>query len=93
MKAIMVNADYKSMSIAARILSSRKQKKLTQDKLAMLIGVSKSACGQWEHGLTSPSVENLSRLAIVLEVQFEWLATGRGERDFPPELPSPKISI
>jgi len=76
----MAHADYKNMSIAERILFSRKQKKFTQDELAKLIGVSKSACGQWERGLTTPSVENLSRLAIVLEVQFEWLATGRGNK-------------
>jgi len=67
------------MSIARRIRSIRKQKKLSQLQLAKMIDVSKSACGQWERGRTCPTVENLAQLAIALEVHFEWLATGRGD--------------
>jgi len=67
------------MSIGTRIRHARKQKKLTQLQLADMIHVSKSACGQWERGRTSPTIENLSHLAISLEVNFEWLATGRGD--------------
>jgi len=71
------------MSIAERIRLVRKQKGWSQAKLAELVGVCKSACSQWEQGVTTPSVENLSRLAIVLDVYFEWLATGRGEMVYP----------
>jgi len=67
------------MDMAQRIRLARKQKGLTQLQLAALVGVSKGACGQWEVGMTSPTVENLSRLANILEVNFEWLATGRGD--------------
>jgi len=70
------------MNIAHRIRLARKQKGLTQLQLAALIGVSKSACGQWERSVTSPSMENLSLLAISLDVNFEWLATGRGDMQF-----------
>jgi len=68
--------------MAERIYLCRKQKKITQEALAEQIGVTKAACGQWERGLTSPSVENLSKLALVFDVYFEWLATGRGEKDY-----------
>jgi hypothetical protein len=31
-------------------------------------------------------VENLARIAVVLDVRFEWLATGRGQRDYDPSV-------
>jgi len=70
------------MDIAQRIKLARKQKGLTQLELSDLVGVTKGACGQWEVGMTTPTVENLSRLATILDVNFEWLATGRGEMDY-----------
>ena len=47
-----------------------------------MLGVSRGACGQWERGITVPSVMNLSKLAWHLNVYFEWLATGRGEIEY-----------
>ncbi len=67
------------MDIAQRITLARKNKGLSQAQLASMLGVSRGACGQWERGVTVPSVLNLSRLAWHLDVRFEWLATGRGE--------------
>jgi len=47
--------------------------------LALHCGVRRSAVAQWEReGGTVPSVQHLSKLAIVTQVHFEWLATGRG---------------
>jgi len=71
------------MGIAQRIHLARKRKNLTQLQLAELVHVTKSACGQWERGTTSPSVENLARIALVLGISFEWLATGRGVMNHP----------
>lgn len=70
------------MTIAARIKKSRDQKGFSQSKLAEMVKVTRSSCSHWEQGLTTPSIENLSALARVLEVRFEWLATGRGEMMF-----------
>jgi hypothetical protein len=47
-----------------------------------MIGVSRGACGQWEREITAPSTEHLARLAVLLEVNFEWLTTGRGDMDY-----------
>ena len=44
--------------------------------------MSRSACGQWERGAAAPSVVRLIHLAKTLDVNFEWLATGRGEVEF-----------
>ncbi len=66
-----------AMKIGERILFARKQVGLSQTHLASTIGVTRGACSQWERGVTVPSVEHLSSLAIELSVSFEWLATGR----------------
>ena len=68
------------MNLTIRILRSRKEKKLSQQALADLIGVSRSALAQWETQMSSPSLENLRKMAEVLDVSFEWLATGRGDQ-------------
>ena len=68
------------MNLTTRILRSRKDKKLSQQALAGLIGVSRSALAQWETEMSSPSLGNLRKMAEVLDVSFEWLATGRGNQ-------------
>lgn len=68
------------MNLTTRILCSRKDKKLSQQALADLIGVSRSALAQWETSMSSPSLDNLRKMAETLEVSFEWLATGRGNQ-------------
>ena len=46
--------------------------------------MSRGAVAQWEtQGGTDPSVSRLSRLAVLLDVPFEWLGTGRGQRYYP----------
>jgi len=66
------------MDIGERIVLARKEKGISQAKLAELIGVTRGSCGHWEQGSSIPSVENLVRLSITLEIGFEWLTTGRG---------------
>lgn len=68
------------MDLTTRILIARKDKKLSQQALADLIGVSRSALAQWETSMSSPSLENLRKMAKLLNVSFEWLATGRGNQ-------------
>jgi len=79
------------MSIGQRIKSARKLKKMNQRQLANMLHVTKSACGQWERGVHNPNVENLARLAIVLDVYFEWLATGRGKMMYPNVSRNPEL--
>lgn len=61
-----------------RITFARKRLGLSQAQLASILGVSRGACGQWEQGVSTPSVTHMMELAKVTEVSFEWLATGRG---------------
>jgi transcriptional regulator with XRE-family HTH domain len=41
--------------------------------------VSRGAVSQWESGTTEPSAANLRSVAVETGVNYEWLATGRGE--------------
>ena len=66
-------------TLSMRIREARKVTGLSRAELARRVGVKPSAAVQWEHeDGTAPSVRNLMKIAGVLNVSFEWLATGRG---------------
>jgi len=67
------------MNIGKRIQNARKSRELSRIQLANKVGVSPGGCGHWERNLNTPSVKNIAKLAVILNVSFEWLATGRGE--------------
>lgn len=64
--------------LGARIASAR-GKKFTQTSLAKQLGITRSSVSQWEGGDTEPTSTNLRAIAILTGVDFNWLATGRGE--------------
>ena len=68
------------MTLTIRLIKTRREKRLSQQALADLIGVSRSALAQWETDMSRPSLDNLRKIAEVLDVSFEWLATGRGNQ-------------
>ncbi|MCI2262290.1 MULTISPECIES: helix-turn-helix transcriptional regulator [Xanthomonas] len=66
-----------------RVREARKLTGLTQEALALDLGVTRSAVAQWEMAEgTAPAVEHLIALARRSGLSFEYLATGRGERVF-----------
>lgn len=71
-----------SVAIGRRVAEARNLRDISQTALAAAVGVSRGAVGQWESGETAPTTENLSAAAVELRVFFEWLATGRGPREF-----------
>lgn len=60
-------------SIGERIKDLRESKKLTQKKLARMVGVSPSSVSQWEKGDTEPRGKNLHQLTKALDTTIEWL--------------------
>ena len=74
------------MKIGHRIKESRELKGLSQSELALRVGVSQPTISDWENGKTEPTVGNMCILAVELDVCFEWIATGRGPRDYRPEM-------
>lgn len=68
-----------SKTLPSRIRESRRAKNISRAELARRIGVKPSAAAQWEYPRgTRPTVQNLLKIALVTDVSFEWLATGRG---------------
>lgn len=70
------------MSLGVRIRKARIKAGISQARLAELLGVTRSACSQWEapHG-TAPRQERLLQLAELLGVSYGWLATGHDSGD------------
>ncbi|WP_372760925.1 helix-turn-helix domain-containing protein [Litorivivens sp.] len=66
------------MSIGSRIKQARQAAGLSQAELAAAMGITRSACSQWESGQgTAPRRERLEALAAELGVSYQWLTTGR----------------
>ncbi len=65
------------MSIGERISALRKSKNISQGQLAQALDISRQAISKWENGLTSPDTLKLIQLADVLDVDVEYLATGK----------------
>lgn len=69
------------MSIGSRIKQARLANGVSQARLADLLGITRSACSQWESpdGGTIPRSGRLAELADLLGVSFAWLMTGSVE--------------
>ncbi|WP_391528508.1 helix-turn-helix domain-containing protein [Photorhabdus akhurstii] len=68
-------------TIGERIHSRRRGLGLTQVQVGEEIGVSMAAISLWEKNKTSPSSENLQKIAQVLQCSISWLLTGEDSVD------------
>ncbi len=65
--------------LSGRVRFARTLAGFSKAELARRVGVCLSAAVQWELTKgTSPTVNNIIRIATIAGVGFEWLATGRG---------------
>lgn len=60
-------------AFGGRILLRRKAMRMTQEKLAELVGVSTSFIGHLERGSRMPSVDTVCALCRVLELPSDYL--------------------
>ena len=65
--------------ISDNIQILRKKKKLSQEKLADLIGVTRQTVAKWESGESSPDLELGGRLAAALDVCLDELVSAPPE--------------
>jgi transcriptional regulator with XRE-family HTH domain len=63
-------------AIGRRIANARKAKGLTGEKLADVIGITKSAVSQWETGQTFPDFKGLVGLCVELQVSADFIIWG-----------------
>lgn len=68
-------------TIAERIVQARKNRGLSQERLAERMHISRGACGHWERGKALPSTQHLSKLATILNIRLDWLVTGQGDME------------
>ncbi|GAA4857432.1 helix-turn-helix domain-containing protein [Luteimonas vadosa] len=68
------------MKFSERIRLARRNAGFSQAELARKVLVNRSAVSHWESlkGV-QPSLGRLQAIAVATQVNFEWLATGRGE--------------
>ena len=61
------------MSIGTTIKKLRRDRNITQEQLAELLGVSTNAVSQWECDKTAPDISHLPVLANIFEVSADVL--------------------
>lgn len=76
------------MMVAQRLKAARTACKLTQNQVAEILGIDRSAYTYYETGKTSPSLPNLQRLASLFKVDVAWLLSDLSERQESPVLSS-----
>ena len=61
------------MKIGEKLRTLRKERKLTQERLAEYLNVSSQAVSKWENGLASPDIDMLPRLAVFYDITMDEL--------------------
>lgn len=64
------------MSFPENLKNARKSKGLTQQQLADLLGLDRSAIAHYEKGSTMPHARNIQKLCDILELTFDELFNG-----------------
>lgn len=71
----------KVIEVGQRIKQCRRNKNLTQEKLAEMIGVSPHYIYEIERGLKTMSIQTLSKITIHLNVSADYLLFGKEQSD------------
>lgn len=73
------------------IKSKRKEKKLTQQSLGNLVGVSFKAVSNWECGNAMPDISILKKICEILEITTDELLDGKDNIESPNKKDNPKF--
>lgn len=69
------------MSLAKRLITLRKEKGLTQQQMADVLGVHVNSLKKYEAGQAQPSLEAIKKIAVGLHVSTDFLLFEEHERD------------
>ena len=64
------------MKFRDNLLYQRQQRNMTQEQLAMLLGVSRQSVAKWEAGQSTPEVDKLMRMAELFNCSLDDLVSG-----------------
>jgi len=62
------------MSFGKRIIDIRKEKNMSQDQLAKILGATSTTIGRYERDEVKPSIDVAVKIAEALEVSLDYLA-------------------
>ena len=63
----------KEINIARKLTTKRREKGITQEELALYIGVSKASVSKWETGQSYPDITFLPQLATYFNISIDEL--------------------
>jgi transcriptional regulator with XRE-family HTH domain len=69
-----------NMPFAARLVTLRKDRQLTQEALGEQVGLTKAQIYRYEKGASQPTLDVIKKLAIALSVTTDQLVFEEGER-------------
>lgn len=69
------------MTLGERLLMCRKERGWSQRELGKRLGVTRNAVSLWESDESEPENHRLKKAAVLFDTSYEWLATGRGNRE------------
>ena len=69
------------MTLGKNLQILRKEKGLTQDQVAQIIGVTRQTISGYESGRTQPDIETLDRIAKIYEVDIENILYGKAVKN------------
>ncbi len=59
------------IKIGQLIAERRKERKMTQNQLGELLGISGKSVSKWERGINMPDLDKLKQLCIILDIELE----------------------
>ena len=65
------------MELSQKLQELRKQKELTQEELAEILFVSRTAISKWESGRGYPSIDSLKAIAEFFSISIDELLSGK----------------
>lgn len=71
--------DEETATFGDRLAAAREQAGLSQEKLAVRLGVKPVTLAAWEEDRKEPRANRLTMLAGMLGISLSWLMTGEGE--------------
>lgn len=62
------------------LAKAKRERGLTQEKLAVILGVRQGTLSNWKNGLREPDFKSLNKLSTALNIRPEWLLFGDVEK-------------
>lgn len=69
----------RSLALGQRLAHAREARNWSQGDLAKAMKTGRAQVGHWETGIRQPGLDAVTKAALALGADLEWLITGRGQ--------------